>query len=571
MFARVIENWLTRASERSIQLPFCHMLAGQGHTIIHSTRHCGMELGKDVITQDREGRYCAFQLKSGDISLAAWRAGISAQVDDLVLGQIDHPSVPAGSTHDSCLVTTGIIQEEAQRAIEDRNRAARGRGQPELRTIVRGQLLRMAEELGTDLWPSELADADYLLRFAVMDGRDPLPRDGFCALMESLILVSLEKSQRPSGNALGRIASSSGLLCSLALSRFSEQSNHLAQTRGWTIYLGYLLAAVERWDFPLKAVQAEVALSLRAIIISLRNLVDELINRESLVEGDPWVDAPFYGIRMTSLLGAVSLLGIWRRMARVAPDAMDKWIHQFVLKHIREANLWSEAAIPQFLAIYYLMRLHDFSSRTDALIRQLVDIVCSRNRPRSMDPLAFPQYRAEDVLPYVIDSEISTFLPPQYRLTAKPRIFSLAGNSFSLEPLLSILVRRNYRQTIRLLWSRISRISFNSFCCSEPWQYYILKNSTGATVTRQPQHTQSWSVLRETYRNTDGAELPSIVKSMPMFLLLLLMVFPHRLSTDAVKWLDQELTAHCFGIKGPRDSYSADCQPHDMLFPPDKK
>ena len=81
MLERVIENWLDKASERMFQQPYCYMLSAKGHTIIHLTRHCGMEMGKDIITIAPDGTPCAFQLKTGNISLAKWRDEVSPQID----------------------------------------------------------------------------------------------------------------------------------------------------------------------------------------------------------------------------------------------------------------------------------------------------------------------------------------------------------------------------------------------------------------------------------------------------------------------------------------------------------
>ena len=63
MLEKIIENWLDNASERSFEKPFCYMLSAEGHTIIHSTRHTAMELGKDIITVAPDGTPCAYQLK----------------------------------------------------------------------------------------------------------------------------------------------------------------------------------------------------------------------------------------------------------------------------------------------------------------------------------------------------------------------------------------------------------------------------------------------------------------------------------------------------------------------------
>lgn len=63
MIERVLENWLTKANERSFQVPLCHALAAQGHRVVHLSRHTGIEMGKDILTVAPDGVPCAFQLK----------------------------------------------------------------------------------------------------------------------------------------------------------------------------------------------------------------------------------------------------------------------------------------------------------------------------------------------------------------------------------------------------------------------------------------------------------------------------------------------------------------------------
>ena len=140
MLERVIENWLDKATEKSFQQPFCYMLSAEGHTIIHSTRHTAMEMGKDIITIAPDRIPCAFQLKSGNISLAKWRNEVNPQIDALVCGQINHPSVDTSEHHRSYLVTNGRIEEEVSREIDDKNRGWANQGLPgfHLETIVRG-------------------------------------------------------------------------------------------------------------------------------------------------------------------------------------------------------------------------------------------------------------------------------------------------------------------------------------------------------------------------------------------------------------------------------------------------
>ena len=164
MQERVIENWLDRASELSFQMPFCQMLSSEGHTVVHLTRHCGMELGKDVLSIGADGVPCAYQLKGaggGRITLKRWRDELNAQAFDLVVGKIVHPSIDSKQHHRAYFVTNGTLDEEVIAAIDRMNVqwADAGMGHLRLRTIVRGELLAKASALENNLAIPTMANA----------------------------------------------------------------------------------------------------------------------------------------------------------------------------------------------------------------------------------------------------------------------------------------------------------------------------------------------------------------------------------------------------------------------------
>jgi len=197
MLERVIENWLDKASERSFQKPFCYMLSANGFTVIHLTRHTGMELGKDVIAVAPDGTPCAYQLKgaiNGKISLKQWNKEISSQVLNLVTVKIVHPSINSSKHHRSYLVTNGELQEEVIHAIDGMNRGFANIGQPnyKLETIVRGQLINLAKDLETNFWPTELVDINTLLELFLEDGKGNLPKRNY--LHFSKILSDLREN-----------------------------------------------------------------------------------------------------------------------------------------------------------------------------------------------------------------------------------------------------------------------------------------------------------------------------------------------------------------------------------------
>ena len=99
MIERVIENWLTRANERSLEVPFAQLLTGEGYQVVHLSRHGPSEEGKDILAIDPTGTPCAFQLKSipdgGKFTQNLWEKELG-QIIRLVEIPIQHPSIDPG-------------------------------------------------------------------------------------------------------------------------------------------------------------------------------------------------------------------------------------------------------------------------------------------------------------------------------------------------------------------------------------------------------------------------------------------------------------------------------------------
>ena len=225
MREKLVENWLDSATERTFQLPFCHMLVAQGHRIVHVTRHWEGELGKDVISIAPSGTVCAYQLKTARgprIRLSDWQGGMAQQTETLVTTRVDHPSIPKRRHHRSFLVTNRLLEESVSAAIERRNEAWAAQGIPRFRLDVweRGWLLKHALELESRLWPTELANERMLLELFLLTGREPLPKSKLAALLEPVLCLT-EGSKKPSHADARRRAASAALLCALATASFA--------------------------------------------------------------------------------------------------------------------------------------------------------------------------------------------------------------------------------------------------------------------------------------------------------------------------------------------------------------
>lgn len=556
MIERVVENWLTKASERTYEVAFCYMLTQQGHRVVHLTRHCSMELGKDIITIAPDGVPCAFQLKSGDVSLNDWRSEIEPQINDLVTGKIVHPAVSDGANYRPYFVTNGRLEEEVQRAIDDKNARFKEIGYETLRVYTKGNLLQWALELGTSLWPDELGDMRALIDLHLSDGKTVFPKAELAGLLEATLPVDPEDKQAPSAAACERAIASSALLTALSVAPFSEEENHVAEVEAWTIFAAYTIATAERWKLPEEKYSREISLAKQAIINALSRLAEEVHGRKYLLEGHELLDGPFYRYRITLVVAMLSVLGLYRRITgngdkpTDAPGSpFDFDIDQFILDFCHDQrsylSLWGEAAIPQLLAYYWLWRVTDATTKPTGLLFHLAWSLAKSNKPRNSTPpfpLPSPYYEAIDLLPHFIDAEIRPFMPEHLRLTKAPLDESFSGRSYYLEGLFLLVVRRMYKQEAKTMWPSVSKISVEQFISDEPWHAFRWRNEGAGNIrSKELPSRQSWSALRERVADSNGSSLPPPLQKDPVFALLFLCVYPHRASSDYILWLDSFL------------------------------
>ena len=489
-----------------------------------------MEMGKDIITIAPDGTPCAFQLKTGNISVAKWRNEVSSQTFDLVLNDIKHASLDSPKDHRSYLVTNGNIVEEVSDAIDRRNQAWARKGQPCLKTIDRGQLLQKAKRLGTDLWPTELTDIKTLLEMFLEDGRGVLPKAKLASLFESTFpLKRHDNGKHPSQKRCERVISSAAILCAIATSSFSNENNHVAEIEAWILYIAYVLALAEQWGLRAKAYKNEFEIATQSIYNSLANLCDEIQERKYLVESDPLADSYVHRIRVTWLLGLMSIYALWRGSKGLAKDKSDDFLREFSQEKRSQLDLWGEAAIPQLLAFFWYFRKIDATRVPDDWLRLLIFSICGRNGPKGNKPLASPYYEAEDILPYILG------------IPEGPLMDSFKGESYALEGLVHLYVRRNWKQSMNFLWPSVTRLTYLSFEPKNYCDFYRWRNEDGKNWIESPKHSQEWQELRPLASESDGTCIPPSIKSHPILLLLFLCVYPHRMNAEILRWLDTQM------------------------------
>ncbi len=531
MLERVVENWLTKVNERSMEIPFCQLLTSEGYQVIHLSRHGSFEQGKDIIAIAPDGVPCAFQLKGapngGKITQKAWAKDYLEQVIRLVEIPIKHPSIDSNLSRRVYFVTNGELDEEVRVEIADRNSEWERRGYPKLETTLKGQLLTRFLRLHTNLWPIELIFEKNLLELFLADGTDCLDKGKFAGFIGELLFLSdkqLNKSE------CSRILASAAIMTAYALTPYEVKSNHVATFEGWVIYAAYLAALVEKYDLNARYWQESFNISLTAIEYAFANLCDELRVRKHLVEGDPLVDQPFYRGRVTWLVGLVSTFVLWNTLRNQSlPDDLKTWSKSFVEEHQKDLLLWGEAAVSQFLAAFWFLSSVTANLYPVNLLTNLIKSISAMNAYDNKEQVGLPD-------PY---HNLSKVIELRYDLSPnRLREENYLGQSYTIESLIHMLAKRSWRQRLRWLWPQITRVRFIEFYPDQSWEFCLWYCENGHRRDKQPEMPQSWTKLRDESRQVNLDKIPKIFQQYPELLLAFIIVYPHRLTTDVAKFLD---------------------------------
>ena len=420
--------------------------------------------------------------------------------------------------------------EEVSDAIDRRNQAWARRSQPCLKTIARGQLLKKAKRLGTDLWPTELTDIKTLLEMFLESGQGILPKEKLASLFESTFpLKPLDNKRKPSKKHCERVIASAAILCAIATSSFSKKNNHVAEIEAWILYISYVLALAERRGLSDKVYESEFKIATQSIYNSLANLCDEIKERKEFIEGNPLTDSYIYSVRVTWLLGLMSIYALWRGSKGEPKDEVDDFLREFCKEKRVQLDLWGEAAIPQWLAFLWYFRKINGTREHDDFLGNLISVICEANGPKGRRPFASPYYEAEDILPHILG------------VAEEPLLDSFRGESYALEGLIHLYVRRNWKQSMKFLWPGVTRLMYQSFEPEDFCDFFRWRNENGENRIVSPQYTQEWEELKMLSTESDGMCIPPSIKNYPILLLLFLCVYPYRMNAEILRWLDTQM------------------------------
>lgn len=529
MIERIVENWLTSANERGYQIPFSHVLMLEGHTVLYVSKHGPMEQSKDIITIGPDSVPCAYQLKAGNINLETWRR-IEAQIHELVEVPIIHPSIDKEAPFRAYLVTNGDMEDTVRRQIDDRNSSWRTKRLPTINIIAKGDLLRKFADVYESLLPETPESLRDYLEVYLADGRDFVNKDRLAQFCDTLLL----KDSSPvvdNVNKLGRRIASAAVVMQSLLATFEREKNHVAILESWVMFCGYVLALADRAAIPEKLWRPTYDIVVQRISEQLDDLKEEFLSRTNYIEQPSLGDGGVvYKARLTIVLGWLCAYELYHLASSPTKREPDKALLGIAQQRFEEWSwYWGESGTPHQLMVSLLAEIGGSEEFSWKILLNLLAEICERNASEDTES-GFPN-------PYVPVDEVVEAQMPDEQLSLDMKQFS--GFSYHLAPLVYQATRRGKRVALNELWKRVSRIVVREYEPTHKWHYLLWRSDLGKERVWSFERTQSWSKLKElATKRTDT--LPTRVAENPEFLYYFSLVYPHRLTSEALRVMHEK-------------------------------
>jgi hypothetical protein len=515
---------LTKTNELGYQLPFCQLLLSEGYKIIQISKHNAFEQGKDIIAIDKKGMACAFQLKGGTISSEKWRNVVKGEVEELVELQIVHPSIVRDKKHKSFLVTNSILEDTVRLAIKNLN-SGRWKKTP-LQVIAKGELLKKFSDLSGNFVPQEIENYKSFLELFFADGKELIDEKKYTDfIMEVLRLDDDElKNEERKRNIASAV-----MYTSYIISAFQKNGNYISEIQTLTLLCAYIFALVEKYQLEERYWES----SFQIIWDELKNtyllLQKEIINEKgfekiynSLWDGEISLYRKHVGASYLICFKISQLLEGDKGWSDISEEDFDCQIKNSLC-------IWGEAGLFPFLLLffYYLQTQKPAKEKAILLLKLLLINMIKLNGKDSEGLLLTPYY------------DITTLLKMKFRLLEEIIDDSFLGRSSFIGSVIDLLARYGEKKVLEDNWRAISYICQESFYPDSLWQHFLWRCKNGNNWSEFPEPTQSWQKLVQQANKVDQEMVPATLKKHPYFIPLFLLIYPHRITSNYIKFLDE--------------------------------
>jgi len=494
--------------------------------LVQISKSTAFEEGKDIIAVDKKDIPHIYQLKGGNITLKKWRTIVKPEIEELIELPIVHPSVNKKKKAIPYLVTNGYLEDTVRVRIESLN-TGKWKHNP-LRVIVLGELLEKFLKWSYEFTPQEIDDYKTFLDLYFVTGRDFLDEDKFCRLLNGVLRLnapnlSLEERKRNIAAAI--------LFTSYILSSFKEKENHIGVTQILVLLTSCILAVVEKYDLPDAYWKGSFDLIWHEIGLNL-----DLLEKEIEGEGLDRVYESIWDGELGRYRKHVALNYLFaHKLSQVIEgnplcDSLKRT--DFYPKIKDSLTVFGESSLLAYIYIflYFSKSLKESTKVASWLIVPLQTII-SFNGRNGTTGLISPYYSFETAINSILGLESEDTETEE----------SFQGVSFFAKAIIDLLARHNQKEIIQICWRELTYIQYERFVPEKKWMFFLWRSDRGRTEFEFPEHTQSWKKLVTNATRINNQTIPKSILKLPFFLPLFLLVYPHRVDTNLIKYLDSQI------------------------------
>ena len=521
MLERIVDAWLTNAGERGFERAFAQLLAVEGHRILHGPVHHPFEHGKDLVTIAPDGKLSAFQLKGEDLG----RTDVDrmfGQLMSLVATAVTYPGIEPPRAPDRVfLVTAGVLTPPARDAVRSFNDANRARGLPPVEVNEREQLASRFVAAHGQFLPTAVRSLNAFLDLLLSDGSGPFPLEKFSSFVDD----SLDGLDATASNAEARRAFASlTLLCSYVAGPWQRLENHIGAAEAWLAGMFTILHRASLHGRPDDAWRLSFELCRDAARAELRTALVEAANAEDLLQPDIG-EGLVYGARALLVLGYCSAFVIAESLVGDVGDYVEP-LDRLIRRELSFVKAAGEYAASAFLMVANALQATGNVVRGAAVMFRWTRELAIANNPRDeqFGAIPDPYHRVEECLLKAVsdDGDEEGF----------------DGHAYTLHVGAEWLARRGYRDLLADVWPRLTRITLCEFRPHSPVDVLAYHTDAGELLHWIVPLTGSWPRIREQARRVGELDLAAAIWRDPYVLPLLVMLYPHRLSSTIGKALD---------------------------------
>lgn len=511
---RLIEDWLTKADERSYQLSFASCLSQEGHVVLYVSTHTALEHGKDLVTRADDGLH-GYQLKAGKLDTTQWRK-IEGEVRELAALPWRDTGKGASLVHRAHLVLTGSVSDPVRDKISLMNEDLLTKGFPQVEIVELSEIVARFVSAFENFFPRTIAPLDKFVQLYLSDGSGPQTNGQVCEVLESILVDQPRNSVVRSV----RCASNAVVAAEFLSQPFRRIGNEISVIDTWVLPACQIVRYSMRRKLALKWFLPALELCRQAIVDASSRLIEEVMKREDFLEGHPALDSRFLPYRRWIAMGYCAA-GI-NHGAIIGHNVQEGSAELLrIFERERPIVLWGEGAWNFTLSIALaLCHTPKGALAAEEIVRQWLAYTCPPGKMWPRDPY------------WTIGDELSVDRQRDAPLEEAQERMKL---SYSGSSAIGFLARRMRRQAVAHAWPSVSHYGFSQLTAENAYDYFRWEIDAGTLDVTELPVEGKWSDLREQSRGQRWEFLPdSISWILPYFLC----TYPHRIRDDFSGELD---------------------------------